>query len=215
MHTISEIAINQIIKSFTGLIGLFILGHVLNLLIKSEKLEKALSVRNFIFAFTVSVIGILIGTMEFANKNQGGWDSESVKVFEQQVFTSVDSLGLDKGQKKEFTDCCLSKLKLKFPQGIAQIPQDSVNRFGKEIGKECYRQLANKNLSWTKKFEELMKTYYMNAPELQKVDTKIRAAYIDCLIEKLKIKYPAGLDHKLPDIELQPIIEECVASIKK
>ena len=205
-----DFLISQSMKIIPGLLGLFILVHLVNLFVKSEKVDKFFSVKSFFFFVLLSLIGNFFAYNSSLRSNSQKWEQEIYN----NLSRAADSLGLDKDQKKEWIECGLGKAKRDFPNGRINISQDSLQRIFFRYGKECFKSLHNQNLGWSKYFQKVIKDRFMDAPELQNVNITDREVFVDCLIEQLKIKYPAGLDHKLSELELKEIAISCNEFIK-
>jgi hypothetical protein len=124
------------------------------------------------------------------------------------------TLGLTESQSIEFATCVISKMKIAIPNpSTSKMTADDAREIGKNIGLECLGNYKLK-LSWSPQSEEMIKTYLNNIKEFNILTKEAKDKFSDCVISKLKQKYPNGFN-KIPEEDAGKIGEQCMEIIIK
>jgi hypothetical protein len=216
MFNLSPEASDKIISMFVGVSILFALGHILNLALKSPKLTKFLSVRNYLLLLVFFIGGSFISGLakHTANSEPIKWNSENTLMLRDKVWYTLDSLGFPFSidQKRTVSDCMVGKIKLSFPKGIPKTDAP-VNKEIEKNFKICMAPIfvTGKMEGWTPKFEEFLITRFVDDESLTKYypDFNDRFKIASCLTRGIKKQYPDGIDWKDLNNTIEKIMYDC------
>ena len=141
------------------------------------------------------------------------------KKFEQEVYNSMykvaDSLFTDEGQKRDYSRYAVEKLKLAFPNGVDNVPEDSIKKVMYRIGVSYGKHSKSLTLKkWTPEYEAIIKRDLFYNPALNGLTDKTKKLFCDCYVTELKIIYPNGVSDKVPKDTQEKLAKTCIAKIK-
>lgn len=130
------------------------------------------------------------------------------------TYNQGKTLGLTDSQSIDYATCVIEKMKIAIPNlATSKITADEAREIGKKIGLECLRNYQLK-ISWNQQSEEMLKTYFNNIKEFNILTKESKEKFSDCVISKLKLKYPNGFS-KIPEEDAGKIGKECMELIMK
>lgn len=93
---------------------------------------------------------------------------------------------------------------------------DQLNTASRKVSDACLQEIKpTKFGGWNQEIENKIKQSYAATKEMQMIDISYRSILIDCIVGKLKIKYPSGLPFSLTEKDVGGIADACVKGIVK
>jgi hypothetical protein len=135
--------------------------------------------------------------------SQKGW----TPALEQQVYdvfyTRASSIATDEATKKQFADCCVSKVKELFPNGLANFNpnmSDSTKVAIMQIGADCAKTFESHVNIWEPAVIKQLKLQFYSYPETKLLTESAKAEYVDCIAFKVQAEFPNGLGDSKPQV---------------
>ncbi len=130
------------------------------------------------------------------------------------LYNQGKTLGLTESESVDFATCAIEKIKIAIPNPTAsKLTSDEWYVIGRKTGLECASNYQFK-IRWNQETEEMLKTYLNNVKEFKILTKESKDNFSDCVISKLKLKYPNGFS-KIPEEDAAKIGEECILLIMK
>jgi hypothetical protein len=130
------------------------------------------------------------------------------------LYNQGKTLGLTDSESVDFATCAIEKIKIAIPNlSASKLTFDESKEIGRKIGLECARNYQFK-IRWSEETEEMLRTYLNNLKEFNILTKESKENFSECVINKLKLKYPNGFS-KIPEEDAAKIGEECVLLIMK
>jgi hypothetical protein len=160
------------------------------------------------------IITLLITICSLTLKAQ--WSKTDEVMMTVKIFNLGKTFGLTDEQAYEFTVCAITKFKVSLPNPNTQsVSGVSAKEIGRRIGLECMAKYQL-NMKWTKDSEDLIRRYFdsKSDTDMKMFSIDAKNKLVDCVIDKLKTKYPNGFT-KIPEAEAEIIGKECAESVMK
>jgi hypothetical protein len=143
--------------------------------------------------------------------SQRGWTPALEQQMYDVFYERASRMGTDDTQRRQFANCCVEKLKERFPNGPASMTNaitDSLTIVGMKIGAECSKGFENHVNIWQPEVVEQFKLRVYSYPETKLLPEEAKSTYVDCITFKVKAEFPNGLGESKPKV-LKDFIEKC------
>jgi hypothetical protein len=183
----------------------------------NKPFQYSLYVSSIVFGIRL-ILAFIIGLLFQYNlasssiSKQDGWNEEAEKSVTTTLTKSADSLGLSNEDKNLYADYILKNLKVKYPNGIQSVNSDSLRKTSYNLGRKAAEDL-NLTMRWTPFIVSVFRKKLLKMEGMELLEEAKRIELANCIIEKVKIEYPEGLNFISSDSVLNPIIQECVTSL--
>ncbi|WP_143822152.1 hypothetical protein [Mucilaginibacter pedocola] len=123
------------------------------------------------------------------------------------------ALGADAAARDRYAACCLSNMKVLFPNGLRDFNgdmPDSVKIAVMKMGAACAKDFRNSVNKWEPEIVNQLKLTFYSYPEVKLLKDTVKAEYVDCLALKVIAQFPNGVakgDEKA--------FRDCVVSARK
>lgn len=124
------------------------------------------------------------------------WTPELEQQMHDVFYTQSARFTTSEAEKNEYSDCCLSKIKELFPNGIASMGadmSDSVKVAIMRMGTECARSFKSLTDPWQPVVVEQLKLTIYSDAVAKLLPQKMKQEYVDCISYKIIGKFPKGL----------------------
>lgn len=118
----------------------------------------------------------------------------------------------DEKQREMFTNCLVEKFKTRYGNRFQDIDVNDPKNVNKADVEACTDQIIE--LSWTPSVEERMLKKFASMEELNGFSEKQKMDYARCLLSKLKVEYPNGLNAPVPTQKMDEFYMSCVPVLK-
>jgi len=140
------------------------------------------------------------------------WDKGFQDGIKRQIFQLGKTLGLNDIEAKKFSTCCLSSMMKAAPKPQI-LTMEQLKELGKNATAECL-DVSKINMKWSAQSENLIRKYFKNDKELDFLKEDDRVRFEDCVLKKMKVKFPNGIV-KMPDDVAKEIGEACVKEVSE
>jgi hypothetical protein len=165
----------------------------------------------FLLLITISAIPAFSQAVEFA------WNADTESLLRKELATAFANWKLPDKDKQALTECVLTKLKQKFPDGV-KTDRDAFFAINKEIGRECAEAINYAGVPfWSETSEVGFKnSFAAKLPSIVKPEIKTKLT--DCITAELKIKFPEGFsindaNRQEMDSLMEVLTDDCCAKI--
>jgi|GEM_PF-4168783 len=142
-----------------------------------------------------------------------GWSQSYEKEVYDNTLMIAKSYTEDEQSRINYTSCFVSKLKLKYPNGMQSIIKDSLRKTYEKFGFECASQI--KDIAWNDKVKEQLFNSLMQYPMLKDLTLEKRTKFCNCYIKELQLMFPNGLNNQVsPEIH-DKITLKCANRVTK
>ncbi|WP_207420650.1 hypothetical protein [Desertivirga brevis] len=151
------------------------------------------------FLAVLSLISIII-TCNKCQKREAarhGWNPQLENQMREVFYSQASRLTENEKAKNEYADCLLEKVKVMFPGGIAALESemsDSVKVAIMKIGVDCGEVLSRSMNIWTEDLEKTLSLQLYSLDETKMLPKNMRKEYVECLVSRLKLEFPSGLN---------------------
>lgn len=122
------------------------------------------------------------------------------------------NISADEQQNKALVDCCMEKVKTNYPDLTNGIENDSLVKVVNTAINEC-AALVTKT-SWTPLIEQALLKKVMALELLNDITVAQKTTYANCVLSKLKQKYPQGINGRIAEAEMDEIYRSCIEVLK-
>ena len=153
--------------------------------------------RQLIFGF-ISLI-LFITTCNRCRQRQIArqtWTPELEQQMRDIFYTQTQRITTNEQEKNDYADCCMSKIKEIFPNGISGMGadmSDSVKIAILKMGTDCAKSFQSFTNAWEPVVVEQLKLTIYSYAETKLLPQKMKQEYVDCLAYKIIAKFPKGL----------------------
>jgi hypothetical protein len=129
-------------------------------------------------------------------EQQKGWSPELERQMYEMFYRQTADFPTDDETKKQYTWCCVNKIKELFPAGLSDITEkmnDSTKLAIMRAGSDCAMGIRHKMNIWNEETLKQLKLQFYLYPEIKYLPKKSKDEYVDCLSFEVKTKYPNGL----------------------
>ncbi len=129
-------------------------------------------------------------------QQQQGWSPELEQQMYEMYYRQTADFPTDEQTKKQYTWCCVNKIKELFPLGLADITErmnDSTRLAIMRAGADCAMGMKHKMNIWNEETLKQLKLQFYSYPEIKYLPKKSKDEYVDCLAFEVKTTYPNGL----------------------
>lgn len=140
---------------------------------------------------------------------QSRWSPELENQMYEVFYTQSAGYRLDEEARKGFANCCVSKIKKLFPDGIGNIQNemtDSMKVVMMKMGVECGKEFEGHTNVWTADVVKQLKLRFYSYAEVKLFPEEAKAEYVDCVTYTVTAKYPNGMGYD-SKTELQKFID--------
>lgn len=131
------------------------------------------------------------------------------------LYASNNTITNDK-DRVAFTICNVDKFQAKYPEGLEKHSKAELNSAGVAIGMACEKEvMAATIIKWTPQSEATIRKAFEATAGLQVLKPEILNMLTDCIILKLKQKYPHGIVFPLKQEVQEEIQKSCFDQIVK
>ncbi|MES2062568.1 MAG: hypothetical protein V4456_11650 [Bacteroidota bacterium] len=143
------------------------------------------------------------------------WTSIYEKTVYNQYYNLAKDIIHDEFTKQQFSNCCVEKTKTMLPRGLESVSDDELNRISKTIVNSCAMEIKNKLIfrKWTPEIEDYLKASFISNDTTMNITYRTEMAV--CMIDKLKIIYPDGLNGSIPDDVAGDLSQRCAKELMK
>lgn len=158
---------------------------------------------------------LIITSQIKAQKTVSVW----TKKYEQGIYDQYYSLAKDKINdeftRQQFSLCCVEKTKELLPNGIESVSNDDLNKISSKIINSCATEIKDKLIfkKWTPEIEKYLKEMFVNNDSTLNISYRTQMG--NCMVEKLKIIYPDGLNGSVPDDVAVDLSKSCARELMK
>jgi hypothetical protein len=145
------------------------------------------------------------------------WGAEDEKSVRGMVEREIKNQPFSASEKLRFVNCVMGKLKSRFPAGV-KMEQSKLLAIKNQYVIECAQNVVHTEVKqWNSGTEsELSKTFFAKIPAT--VDTATRTRLANCVVEKMKQKFPSGFvikegNKKQMDALLKEMTMKCMEMI--
>jgi hypothetical protein len=167
--------------------------------------------RQLIFAF-LSLISLMITCNKCERqKARQQWGPELDEQMHEVFYMQSEKFTTDEGEKQQYADCCLSKMKELFPRGIGNIDKqmnDSTKIAIMKMGVECSKSFVNHKNIWQPEVIQQLKLQFYSYPETKLLPAAAKQEYADCISFKVVSGFPNGFDGNSNKDTLKQVIQK-------
>lgn len=167
--------------------------------------------RSSIFLLAIGTMILVSSSIAFSVKQQG-WTKSQEKLFYDRVYNMSSIFNFSPEQRKEYCNCSLNEFKKYYPNGIRGVSQEQASKTGKQVGDKCFTYVKTVSIAWNAQSEKVLKNYIINLDPLKSLPLVNRQRFADCVLEKLKTKYPDGIK-EIPEKDAIKYGDECAYTI--
>lgn len=153
--------------------------------------------RQLIFIL-ISLVSIMVACNKCQQrKAKQGWNPALEKQMYDVFYVQASNFSDDETAKKEYSDCCLSKMKELFPNGISNMESqmnDNVKVSIMKMGAECSKTFKNHINIWQPEVVKQLKLQFYSFEETKLLPVGVKKEYVDCISFKIVAKFPNGLN---------------------
>lgn len=141
---------------------------------------------------------------------QKGWTPELEQQIYDVFYTQSSSFNTTDSVRREFSSCCVIKMKAMFPNGLSGMGQmtDSVKVAVMKMGAECSKVITKNINIWQPEVVEQLKLQFYSYPEIKLLPQNVKKEYVDCLSFKVTTHFPNGLGDSSSKKDLKKVIEK-------
>ncbi len=165
-----------------------------------------------------SVLGLCL-VLAICSKAQST-SSVWIQGYEQNVYNQYYEFAKDKIHdeftRKQFATCCLEKTKVLLPKGLESVSDTELSKISNQLINSCATEIKNHLIfkRWTPDIEVYLKTLFINSSD-STLDITYRTQMSNCMLGKLKIIYPDGLNGTIPDDVIEDLSGLCAKELMK
>jgi hypothetical protein len=122
------------------------------------------------------------------------WGPELERELNNVFYQQASRVTTDEILIQKYTDCCISKMKEVFPNGIGSLGSDMPDSTKAKMIRmttDCARLLRTSNI-WDAETKKQFGLTLYSLPEVKLLPQDIKAEYIDCIVFKVTAKFPDG-----------------------
>jgi hypothetical protein len=141
---------------------------------------------------------------------QKGWTPELEQQMYDVFYTQSGTFNTTDSVRREFSSCCLIKMKAMFPNGLSGMEQmtDSVKVAVMKMGADCSK-IVTKNIDiWQPEVVQQLKLQFYSYPEIKLLPQNVKKEYVDCLSFKVTTHFSHGLSDSSTKKDLKKVIEK-------
>ncbi|HEX8023470.1 hypothetical protein [Mucilaginibacter sp.] len=141
---------------------------------------------------------------------QKGWTPELEQQMYDVFYTQSSAFNTTDSVRREFSSCCLIKMKAMFPNGLSGMEQmtDSVKIAVMKMGADCSK-IVTKNIDiWQPEVVQQLKLQFYSYPEIKLLPQNVKKEYVDCLSFKVTTHFSHGLTDSSAKKDLKKVIEK-------
>ncbi len=154
-------------------------------------------------------IGIILGILKLTVLKTNEVTEESLRAT---YYEASKGLSSDEKQRQIIVNCLVDKLKARYGGNLERLDIDSLKNISDGDAEACAKLFTK--ISWTPLIEEKILKKFSSLEELNGFSAMQKMDYAQCLLSKLKIKYPKGLDGRVPEKEMDEFYMGCVSVLK-
>jgi hypothetical protein len=124
------------------------------------------------------------------------WTPELEQQMRDIFYTQSGRITTNEQEKNDYADCCMSKIKELFPNGVSGMGNemsDSLKIAILKMGTDCAKSLQSITNPWQPVVVEQLKLDIYSYAETKLLPQKMKQEYVDCLAYKIIAKFPKGL----------------------
>jgi len=141
-----------------------------------------------------------------------GWNESNTKELFDGFYEGAGNISGDVQQRKAMAKCFVDKIMVLYPNGIDELSADTLKKVSERVGMECTSTVTQ--LSWTPLIEKAILKKFKALDELKSISEEKKTIYANCLLTKLKEKYPKGLVGGISQNEMDKVYGECLYVLK-
>lgn len=183
----------------------------------SKRKTKSIMGVSCMIAFTVCILYSFVQpkTVHLRHRQQEGWTKQSEKYILGIAYKAAAVFEFDQAQTHRFANCILGKYKKQFPKGLKSIPPDDLDDITKDIAKTCAAEEKRFFWPWNSQTTKLFRDHLNKMIESEGIQLteKQKETWVACVIEKLKSKYPGGINPNEKTVQqvIEKISEYCAS----
>jgi len=145
-----------------------------------------------------------------AAERQKGWTPELEQQMYDVFYTQSGTFNTTDSVRREFSSCCLIKMKAMFPNGLSGMEQmtDSVKIAVMKMGADCSKIVTKSIDIWQPEVVQQLKLQFYSYPEIKLLPQNVKKEYVDCLSFKVTTHFSHGLTDSSAKKDLKKVIEK-------
>ncbi len=156
------------------------------------------------------VIGGVLSLVFAVVKYQTSKNKE--KELYQALYESSKRLTDDESQRIAFAKCVLESAKARNGNTIEGLNFERADSLTQSIAADCGKTITK--IAWTKEVDQRILMKVKSLDELKGARSDIKDKYAQCVLSKLKAKYPKGIRDQVPQDVMDAIYIDCLAVMK-
>lgn len=147
--------------------------------------------------FSISLISIIVSCNKCQSRTERQqWSPQLESQIYDVLYAQSANLTTNETAKKEYANCCLSKMKEIFPNGLDNPStglKDSLKIVALKMGIECAKSLEKYVNIWTPENRKQLELQLYSMEECKSLPKKLRKEYVECVAFELTSRFPTGL----------------------
>ncbi|MES2456126.1 MAG: hypothetical protein V4594_11310 [Bacteroidota bacterium] len=170
------------------------------------------NLRSAYWVLFLLALSLTLGVVKWILFAPKGWNESNTKELFDGFYEGAGNISGDVQQRKAMAKCFVDKIMVLYPNGIDELSADTLKKVSERVGMECTSTVTQ--LSWTPLIEKAILKKFKALDELKAYSEEKKTVYANCLLTKLKEKYPKGLVGGISQNEMDKVYGECLYVLK-
>lgn len=159
-------------------------------LLKKEKFSYKFPIQLYNLYLLLNIILTTIKVVSPLLNQEDVWSVETEQQIKSEIIKTPIMSIFEKEDADKLIKCVISKLKVKYPNGLKNITEKEIYESSLEFGRECGKEVKTGPIKWNDASVTFLRSEVMKYLINEVPDSVIRFKIAECYVEKAKRKYP-------------------------